>query len=758
MAYVINRSDGTAFTTLQDSTIDTTSSLTLVGRNYIGYGEIQNENFLFLLENFANTTAPAKPISGQLWFDTNINVLKAYDGTKWVEVGAAAVSVDPPQDPPTGSFWFKAGANTLHTWNGTTWAFIGPETAEGFGTTRARSTTLFADTGTEYPVILLTVADIVIAIVSSSPFTINSSNAIAGFNTLDAGITLNSSLFINGNLKGNASTATALDNVRLINGVGFDGTRDITISANTSNNLQAGTYLTGNDFDGSSTTVWSVDASSANQIGKVVARNSSGGFSAGLITADLAGDVTGNVTATSGTSRFDVVEANRFVGQTLTGNAFSATKLRTARVINGVPFDGQSDITITASARTLTDTALAANVVSSQLESVGLLNRLDVNGVVNISSNLTISASGSNSIITATRTARIVADDGTDTSVIDLISPDVSVASGYGSKGALLPNVDQDVDLGKSARKFDNVHANTFNGDLVGNADTATLATTATNIAGGAAGSIAYQTASGATSLLPIGAANQVLKSTGSTVQWGAPSLAEIIPGDYITGNNYDGLSSTTWAVDADTSNTASKVVARDASGNFAAGTITASLDGNAATATLATTASAAVRLQTARTINGVSFDGTANISVTASDPTKVNKSGDTMTGKLTLDGNPTSALHAVPKQYVDGLGNVKAWVRFDNNGTIKGSKNVTSVTRLERGRYRINLVSGVMTNEWFGIAAITSDNDHGVSLDGYGSVGNSTTTNSVTVRMWDQGAGNDNTTNSIDNSVILVQ
>jgi len=91
MAYVINRSDGTAFTTLQDSTIDTTSSLTLVGRNYIGYGEIQNENFLFLLENFANTTAPTTPISGQLWFDTNSNVLKAYDGDKWVEVGSAAI-------------------------------------------------------------------------------------------------------------------------------------------------------------------------------------------------------------------------------------------------------------------------------------------------------------------------------------------------------------------------------------------------------------------------------------------------------------------------------------------------------------------------------------------------------------------------------------------------------------------------------------------------------------------------------------------
>ena len=649
MAYVINKSDGTAFTTLQDSTIDTTSSLTLVGRNYVGYGEIQNENFLFLLENFANASAPAKPLSGQLWFDTTNSVLKVYDGTAWFEVGSSIVSATAPQDPPLGAFWFKSGADTLYTWNGTSWVFVGPETAEGFGVTRARSTTLFADTGTEYPVILITVADIVIGIVSASPFTINDSNTITGFTTLIAGINLSSTLFVNGNLRGNADTATALDNIRLINGVGFDGTRNITITADTSNNLQAGTYISGNDFNGSATTVWNVDATSANTIGKIVARNASGGFSAGLITANLSGDVTGNVTAASGTSRFDVVEANRFVGATLTGNAFSATKLRTSRDINGVPFDGQTDITVPASARTLTDTALAANVVSSQLESVGTLTSLAVNGNIVVSSNMTINSSGSSSNLNATRILRMRADDGVTFSVVDLISPDVSVAAGYGTKGAIIPNIDQDVDLGKSARKFDNVHANTFNGALVGNADTATSATTATNIAGGAAGSIAYQTASGATSLLPLGAANQVLKVSGGTVQWGPASLAEIIPGNYITGNNYDGLSSETWAVDADTANTASKVVARDASGNFAAGTITAALSGNATTAS---------SLETARTINGVSFDGTGNITVTATDPNAVPKAGGTMTGRLTLSADPSSNLHAVTKQYVDSLTN----------------------------------------------------------------------------------------------------
>jgi len=45
--------------------------------------------------------------------------------------------------------------------------------------------------------------------------------------------------------------------------------------------------------------------------------------------------------------------------------------------------------------------------------------------------------------------------------------------------------------------------------------------------------------------------------------------------GTYLTGNDFNGAAATTWAVDATSDNTASKVVARDASGNFAAGIIT---------------------------------------------------------------------------------------------------------------------------------------------------------------------------------------
>ena len=116
--------------------------------------------------------------------------------------------------------------------------------------------------------------------------------------------------------------------------------------------MKKGDYIAGSDFDGSVERTWNVDASSANLIGKIVARNSQGGFSAGTITADFVGNLAGNVTATGGTSTFNIVQANQFIGAQLSGNATTATRLATARTINGVGFDGSNNITVTADAST----------------------------------------------------------------------------------------------------------------------------------------------------------------------------------------------------------------------------------------------------------------------------------------------------------------------------------------------------------------------------------------------------------------------
>ena len=79
MSYSINKSNGSLLTVIPDGSLDNSTNLLLVGKNYSGYGTFQNENFVYLLENFSNSTEPSKPLIGQLWFDSATNKLKFYD-------------------------------------------------------------------------------------------------------------------------------------------------------------------------------------------------------------------------------------------------------------------------------------------------------------------------------------------------------------------------------------------------------------------------------------------------------------------------------------------------------------------------------------------------------------------------------------------------------------------------------------------------------------------------------------------------------
>lgn len=659
MPYTINKFNNEPLVVLEDGTIDTSTSIGLVGRNYVGYGETQNENFVWMLENFANEFPPSRPLKGQTWFDTSINVLQVYDGSKWTIVGSAVLSDDPPEGPSNGSLWLKTPYNALYIYADNMWKFIGPETAEGFGITRAVSTTILDSDNNNRPVIKLMVNDGVYGIISGTAFTINPNNPIIGFSNLLTGLNISTSAVVKGNLVGNSETTTRLLTARLINGTLFDGTQNISLTANTTNSLKRGTYLTGTDFNGSAETTWAVDASSANQAGKVVARNSFGGFSAGVITADLLG----NVTAASGTSTFDVVQANTFIGATLSGNSATATKLATARKINGVNFDGSADVTIPASAETLTGNILNPGVQYSNLITVGTLDSLNIanSGVtVGGGSEVTLAVQGPIPTLSANNQTGLlfkILDYGVsgDYSDIALITKAQSLSGSGVNQPAFAPNfihAGEPINLGTPNNLWDKIYAN----NLVGNADTATLSVSSTNLAGGAAGSIPYQTASGTTAFLPAGTPGYVLRATGgNSIVWSALALEKLTAGNYI---NYTGTGSPTYydtqlpltiSVDATSSNIASKVVARDASGDFSAGTITANVVGS-----VTGNASSATQLQTARLINGVAFNGTANITINANDPTKVALSGSTMTGYLTLVGAPVNTNHATTKAYVD--------------------------------------------------------------------------------------------------------
>jgi hypothetical protein len=166
MAYTINLTDGTIFATIADGTINTASSMTLVGKNYAGYGEFLDENFIHLLENGSNTTAPGAPLEGQLWWDSGNSLLKVYNGTTFKTISAATSSATPPTSNVTGDLWYDTVNAQLKVWTGSAFLLVGPAFTAGTGTTGAIVDTILDNTSTSHVVIKFFVEDDVIAIMS----------------------------------------------------------------------------------------------------------------------------------------------------------------------------------------------------------------------------------------------------------------------------------------------------------------------------------------------------------------------------------------------------------------------------------------------------------------------------------------------------------------------------------------------------------------------------------------------------------------
>ena len=126
--------------TVEDQTVNNELSISFVGKNYINYASVISENFLHLMESFANTSEPKNPVQGQLWYDSTVgaNYLKLYNGIEWKPVGFIEKSADPPTNPSIGDLWINPTVSTkqLMMYTGSIdpnkeWALIGPENVYG---------------------------------------------------------------------------------------------------------------------------------------------------------------------------------------------------------------------------------------------------------------------------------------------------------------------------------------------------------------------------------------------------------------------------------------------------------------------------------------------------------------------------------------------------------------------------------------------------------------------------------------------------
>jgi hypothetical protein len=195
MAYKLNKTDGTLLTELVDGQIDTTSSdITLIGRNYVGFGEAFNENLIKILENFASTAAPATPITGQLWYDKSQGRLKVYDGTGFKSNGPIVSNTQPQM--VAGDIWINNATNQMKFFDGTgDPVLVGPIYTDAQGKSGFEVDTVRDKSSVDHTLIKMFIGETTVALISNDEYSptlaeqsrLNYTQDIKrGFNIIDA--------------------------------------------------------------------------------------------------------------------------------------------------------------------------------------------------------------------------------------------------------------------------------------------------------------------------------------------------------------------------------------------------------------------------------------------------------------------------------------------------------------------------------------------------------------------------------------------
>jgi hypothetical protein len=287
MAYQINLTDGTPFATIADGTINTSSSMVLVGKNYAGYGEFLDGNFIHLLENSAAISPPGNPLTGQLWWDKSNNLLKVYNGSTFKTISAATASTTQPSSNVTGDLWYDITNQQLKVYNGSAFILVGPQSTGGGGTTGAVPATI-TDTpaGITHTVIELTISDAVVGIISADAEFTPAGAGVPGFATIKPGMNLAST--VNGQtplFQGTAANAVLLNGVAstgFIRNSGTGQTMSTTLGVLTDSGLTVGAD-SDLKFSVSGTTV---QVDNQTQDGNVVFRVNDGGVTTTVLTLD----------------------------------------------------------------------------------------------------------------------------------------------------------------------------------------------------------------------------------------------------------------------------------------------------------------------------------------------------------------------------------------------------------------------------------------------------------------------------------------
>lgn len=205
MAYIINKTNGDVLTEVPDSLSDqTTTSLTLFGKDFPLYGEFLNENFIHLLENFAGTTQPTTPLPGQLWFDTSVNQLKVHDGLWFKSTSGVIIAASAPSNIGPGDLWLDSKNTQLYFNDGKQNNLLGPVYTDSQKFSGFRTETVMADDNQYFVIVSMWVGGDAIGVYSTSTFKL----ATSIYSLTDIGIGFNA--VPNSKFLGTASYAESL--------------------------------------------------------------------------------------------------------------------------------------------------------------------------------------------------------------------------------------------------------------------------------------------------------------------------------------------------------------------------------------------------------------------------------------------------------------------------------------------------------------------------------------------------------------------
>jgi len=424
MSYTITPANGTNPIVIADGTVDTSTSIALVGKNTPSYGQYLDQNFLNMLENFANTTSPISPITGQIWYDAGNAVLKVYNGSVFKNIASATASASAPVNPVIGDLWFNTtnNPNQLNCYNGSSWVTIGPVT----GTGQVQGEILYESNATAHNVISFFIGSSRYAILNKDQaFTPNVS--ISGFSIVNPGLNIASSATVSNNkFWGQSSDSAALGGVTAASFMRADQLTSTVGTLSVLNNTGLYIGATSQALLGISSNEFRIDNTLNNGVIRLRNRTSVGAVQ----------------------DAFDVL-----------GNGYSSVNY-------DLLVSGNLSLTNTSSNLRMAATTISTNTTTGAITvagGVGIAGQLNVGGATNIFGG-TISATGISSSGTATVTGNVTAGNvntGNITATGNITTSGYIVGTIIGSIST--PSIDNTPigQLGPAAGKFTTLVATT---------------------------------------------------------------------------------------------------------------------------------------------------------------------------------------------------------------------------------------------------------------------------------------------------------